>query len=81
MAKPLNDLLKKDQFQWSPIADKAFQAPKCALTAAPVLALPDFSKLVVVEMDASLYGIGCVKARRASLAFISRALGQSGSSC
>ena len=76
MAKPLTELLKKYQFIWTPLGDKAFQALKCAHTKAPVLALPDFSKLFVVKTDASLYGIGTVLMYEGHpLAFISRTLG------
>jgi hypothetical protein len=44
MAKPLTDLLKKDQlFVWTPSHVEAFQLLKDALNSAPVLALLDFS--------------------------------------
>ena len=41
--RPLHDLLKKGQFQWTPMQDKAFCTLKQALTTARVLALPNFS--------------------------------------
>jgi hypothetical protein len=45
MAKPLIDLLKKDQlFVWTPSHAEAFQLLKDALYSAPVLALSDFSQ-------------------------------------
>lgn len=40
----LTDLLKKNQFKWSPVAQKTFQELKDAMTSLPVLALPDFSQ-------------------------------------
>lgn len=61
LSRPLNDLLKKGSvFVWTPTADKPFQTLKRALVTAPVLALPDFSKQFVVEIDASATGIGAV---------------------
>jgi len=53
MAAPLSNLLTKEGFAWSPEAAATFQALKDAVTNAPVLALPDFSKPFVVETDAS----------------------------
>ena len=45
ITRPLNDLLKKGAiFSWTTVHDQAFLALKQALTSAPVLALPDFSK-------------------------------------
>jgi hypothetical protein len=44
MAKPLTDLLKKDQlFVWTPSRVEAFQLLEDALYSTPILALLDFS--------------------------------------
>ncbi|MFN7692899.1 MAG: reverse transcriptase family protein, partial [Burkholderiales bacterium] len=47
-------------WQWSARHDIAFARLKKALTDAPVLALPDFSKPFEVIADASLLGVGAV---------------------
>lgn len=76
LSKPLTDLLKKGAvFVWTPTTDAAFCALKTALVQAPVLALPDFSKKIVVETDASATGIGAVLMQDFHpIAYLSKAL-------
>jgi hypothetical protein len=75
IAAPLTSLLKRDAFQWSEVTETAFLALKKALTTAPILALPDFTKTFIVECDASGSGIGAVLHQAdGAIAFFSRAL-------
>jgi len=60
LAVPLTNLLRKNSFQWSDQASESFTALKLALSSAPVLHLPDFAKLFVVDCDASGTGFGAV---------------------
>jgi hypothetical protein len=60
VAAPLTVLLKKEAFSWTPEAEQAFVALKQALTTAPVLQLPDFTKHFYVDCDASGSGFGAV---------------------
>ena len=53
IAGPLNQMLKKNGFTWSTAAEEAFRRLKEAMTKAPILASPDFSKKIIVECDAS----------------------------
>lgn len=76
ISKPLTELLKKNiVFAWTSMADAAFHALKQALTAAPILALPDFQKQFVVETDTSATGIGAVLMQaNHPVAYLSKAL-------
>lgn len=43
LVKPLTSLLQKDKFEWSDVAEQAFNNLKLAMTSTLVLALPDFT--------------------------------------
>jgi hypothetical protein len=76
ISKPLTSLLKKGAMGWNEKAAQAFTLLKSLMTNAPVLALPDFNKLFVVEIDASKAGIGTVLMQEGHpIAFISKSLG------
>jgi hypothetical protein len=61
IAKPITDLLKKDEkFVWDAKCDEAFQTLKKLLTTSPVLAQPNIAKPFDVYCDASGTGLGCV---------------------
>jgi transposase InsO family protein len=77
ISKPLTNLLRKNtMFCWTQEHEVAFQCLKSALSQAPVLALPDFSKQFILETDACAMGIGAVLMQAGHpLAFVSKALG------
>lgn len=52
IARPLTELLKKDNFIWSEAADLTFQELKRAMSTTSVLALLKFSIPFIIETDA-----------------------------
>ena len=81
LAKPLNDLLKKDQkFEWTNDCQQAFEELKKRFTEEPVLMMPDHSKPFQIESDASKYATGAVLTQldsngdRHPISFISKTL-------
>ncbi|KAF8405746.1 hypothetical protein HHK36_007823 [Tetracentron sinense] len=76
IANPLTQLLKKGQFGWNPQVDTTFRVLKEAMATTPVLGLPNFSELFVLETHASGKGIGAVLTQNGRpLAFMSKAIG------
>ena len=81
LAKPLNELLKKDQkFEWTDKHQKAFDELKKRFTEEPVLMMPDHTKPFQIETDASKYATGAVLTQldsngdRHPVSFISKTL-------
>ena len=61
LARPLNDLLKKDKiFDWNDECQQSFDLLKQRFTEEPVLMMPDHSKPFQIEADASKYASGAV---------------------
>lgn len=60
IAAPLTRLLRKDAFSWSEEVEVAFQALKRTLSIGPVLQMPVFDKLFVVDCDASGARFGAI---------------------
>lgn len=73
LAAPLTDLLRSTNFVWNTAASSAFTELKNKITSVPVLTLPDFSQVFVVETDASAVAIGAVLSQGGHpLAFFSK---------
>ncbi len=55
----LTDLIKKDKlFNWIENEQTAFEELKCRFSKAPILAIFDLEKHIILEIDASDYAIG-----------------------
>lgn len=80
ISRPLTELLKKDRpYTWEADQQTAFDSLKTAVTTAPVLRTPDFSKPFIVSTDASDFAIGAtllqvIDGHRHPIAFESRKL-------
>lgn len=75
IASPLTCLLRKNVFSWNDKAQAAFEELKEAVVSPPVLRLPDFIKMFVVECDASGEALGAVLMQEGQpLAYFSQAL-------
>ena len=75
IAKPLTELTKKDNFEWGPAAQMAFEQLKKVIVTTPVLRLPNFSQPFEIEYDASSKGIGVVLMQNQHpIAYYSKAL-------
>lgn len=75
LASPLTDLLGKDSFTWTPEANKFFAKLKEAITFAPILALPKFSKPFRLEMDSFGTFVGAVLSQKGHpIAYFSKKL-------
>ena len=75
ITRSLTDMLKKGNFKWNLKAEESFEQLKMVMTQAPVLALPNFNELFIIECDGTRSGIGGVLMQnQRPIAFFSHAL-------
>lgn len=81
---PLTELLsKRKNFVWTDEALRAFDLLKQKLTTAPLLIHPNYEKMLILQCDAGMYGIGGVLAQEDEdgnerpIAFMSQKLNKS----
>jgi hypothetical protein len=72
----LTQLLKKDKkFEWTEKCEQSFQELKKRLVSAPILTMPDITKIFDVYCDASKLGLGSVLMQDGKvIAYLSRQL-------
>ena len=59
LTRPLHDLMKKNKiWDWTPKCQVAFELLKEHFLSAPVLMIPDTTKLFILETDTSKWAIG-----------------------
>ena len=76
ICQPLYAALRKDNFQWGPQQQQAFDTLKKVMTTPPMLSLPNFSQPFVLETDSCQNGIGAVLMQNNKpLAYFSKCLG------
>jgi hypothetical protein len=75
---PLRSLLKNDtEFIWDHVHDRAFSQVKDIITKAPVLGYYDPTKPLILETDASKFGVACCLFQdNRPIAFASKSLTQ-----
>lgn len=56
----LTNCLKERTFKWGAPQQQSFEEIKTLLSTAPILVVPDFNKLFMVETNASCISVGAV---------------------
>ena len=69
-----NTICHENAFRWNGEAQLAFYSLKEAMVTLPVLALPDFNKVFVVETDALGLGVRVILMQGYRISFESRGL-------
>jgi len=64
IVKPLTDLLIKGNLEWTHEGLNTFRKLQNVFTTAPVLVMPDFSRNLPIECDASGKGLGAVFSKK-----------------
>src|SRR3981189_3458165 len=70
LARPMNDLTKKDTpWNWGLLQQQSFDNMKARFTDTPVLLQPDLSTPFCLECDASKFACGAVLSQRGRMVF------------